>query len=620
METDDKERVRAAVNFEQLVAETVPLRPRGADLWGCCPFHHEKSPSFHINPSTGLWKCFGCGLGGDVFAYIMQREHLEFPDALKFLADKYGVELTQTSHRSSHTPKRVRLYACMQAAQEFYERTLLCSRSTKAQEARMYLQGRSFGSAVSKRWHLGFARGSNELLAELTKQGFTRQELLACDLARLTPQGLRERFFDRVMFPIHDEQGKCIAFGGRVIGDGKPKYLNTKDTVLFSKGKHLFAFDEAKNSLVVSGTAIVCEGYTDVISMHRAGFTNCVAALGTALTLDHIKLIERFATRKIICMFDGDAAGQKAAERAVQFLDQTRLEMLCVVLPQNLDPAEFLSAHSKEELAEILSHARPLLDFVLAKRLEHFDTRIEGQRVQALQSTSQLLAPLKHSLFLDDYASQVADLLDMDVNHVKASIKAAHKEATRAYTPTNNAPVGLQTSIQNNTLSSNSSRHALTSQHLLSADARMQKSSELELLSLMAAKPQLMHQYQDRIAHFNWLDASHEQLAWAMLATPVGATPAQVVGAATRAVPSAPNLLASGRVVSFSNLAPEMQFQFLVASVDLWSSIREVKKIKTQLKLARSSLTFEESQKLLEKATQLQKHISELKSIISNVI
>ena len=290
------------------------------------------------------------------------------------------------------------------------------------------------------------------------------------------------------MFPIHDEQGKCIAFGGRVIGDGKPKYLNTKDTVLFSKGKHLFAFDEAKNSLVVTGTAIVCEGYTDVISMHRAGFTNCVAALGTALTLDHIKLIERFATRKIICMFDGDAAGQKAAERAVQFLDQTRLEMLCVVLPQNLDPAEFLSAHSKEELAEILSHARPLLDFVLAKRLEHFDTRIEGQRVQALQSTSQLLAPLKHSLFLDDYASQVADLLDMDVNHVKASIKAA-KEAARVYTPTNSAPVGLQTPIQNNTLHSGSSRHALTPQHLLSADARMQKSSELELSLIHISEP-----------------------------------------------------------------------------------------------------------------------------------
>ena len=162
---------------------------------------------------------------------------------------------------------------------------------------------------------------------------------------------------------------------------------------------------------------------------------------------------------------------------------------------------------------------------MLAKRLEHFDTRIEGQRVQALQSTSQLLAPLKHSLFLDDYASQVADLLDMDVNHVKASIKAA-KEAARVYTPANSAPLGLQTPIQNNTFNTNSSNHALTPQHLLSADARMQKSSELELLSLMAAKPQLMHQYQDRIAHFNWLDATHEQLAWAMLATPEGATPA----------------------------------------------------------------------------------------------
>ena len=328
---EDKERVRQATDFAALVSETVVLRQRGADFWGCCPFHHEKSPSFHINPSTGLWNCFGCHKGGDVFDYVMARENLEFPDAIRYLADRAGIELSEERGSAARGPKRNRLMEALGEAESFYSTMLLRGRGEGNDAARKYLAGRGFGSAVCRRWNLGFAPGHGRLVAELRGKGFSSQEILAADLALERSGRLVDRFFDRVMFPIHDEQGRPIGFGGRVMGDGKPKYLNTKETAVFHKSKHLFAFDRAKETITARGTAIVVEGYTDVIALHEAGFTNAVAALGTALSLDHVKLLERFGAKTIICMFDGDAAGQKAAELEGPFDPNTQSRILSII-------------------------------------------------------------------------------------------------------------------------------------------------------------------------------------------------------------------------------------------------------------------------------------------------
>lgn len=428
---EEKEQVRQATDFAALVGETVQLKPRGQDLWGCCPFHNEKSPSFKITPSTGLWHCFGCGKGGDVFAYVREREHLDFPDAIRYLAERAGIELHEERSRGPRGPKRNRILDCLEAAQDFYCTQLLRVKGPAQDAARAYFAGRGFGSQLCRSWTLGYAPGHGALVSYLRKQGFTPAEIVAADLGVQSGSQLRDRFYDRVMFPIHDEIGRCIAFGGRVLTDAKPKYLNTKETAVFHKGKHLFAFDRAKEGIAAKGQAIVCEGYTDVIAMHRAGFTNAVAALGTSFSADHVRALSRFA-KTIVCMFDGDAAGQRAAERAIQFIEKTDADLRCVVLPNNLDPMEFLADKSADDMAAQLAASRPLIDFVFEKRLAAFDLSVPGQRVRAADELSDLLAPLKHSVLLDNYVMQVANAVGASPDVVRNKVMNAHPQSSAA--------------------------------------------------------------------------------------------------------------------------------------------------------------------------------------------
>ena len=423
---EDKERVRQATDLVALVAETVELRQRGQEFWGCCPFHGEKNPSFKVNPNTGLWHCFGCGEGGDVFSYVQKRENLEFPDAIRYLADRAGIELAE-ERGGQRGPRRNRLIECLTEAESFYSTMLMRSRSEGAAQARAYFAGRGFGSDVCRRWGLGYAPGHGALVAHLRQKGFSAREIVAADLAVDRSGRPSDRFYERVMFPIHDELGRTIAFGGRIMGKKKDvaKYVNTRDTAVFNKGKHLFAYDRAKQTMAATGQAIVCEGYTDVIAMHEAGFTNAVAALGTAFRLDHVKLMERQRVHRITCMFDGDAAGQRAAERAVRYIDKTTAEFRCVVLPDDMDPMEFLAARGADELRPILEAAEPLMDFVFAKRLEGLDLSVPGRRVAALKDMALLLAPLKHSVLLDDYATRLADTLGLEVEDTKRAIREA---------------------------------------------------------------------------------------------------------------------------------------------------------------------------------------------------
>lgn len=626
---EDKERVRQATDVLQLVGETVELKRRGSDWWGCCPFHHEKSPSFHVNPTTGLWKCFGCGAGGDVFAYVMKRESLDFPDSIRYLAERAGIELSEERSGPRRGPRRTRVLDCLQEAEKYYNTQLMRGRGDGPAAGRRYLAGRGFGSDVCRRWGLGFAPGRGALAEHLRAQGFSRQELVSADLA-LEGQGgrLRDRFYDRVMFPIHDEQGRTIAFGGRVMTDAKPKYLNTKETAVFSKGKHLFAFDRAKDSMVATGTCIVCEGYTDVIAMHEAGFTNAVATLGTALTMDHVKLIERFARRRIVCMFDGDEAGQRAAERAVRYIDKTGAEMLCVVLPNNQDPMEFLRDHGADALRPILASAQPLMDFVFGKRLAGYDLSVPGRRVAALDDMAQVLAPLADSMLLDGYATQLADMLGFDVDRVRQVIRdkaaaARRKEAERpsaegAYRPQQRSGASQVPEPQPMRPDGGGEGRALPAV-ALSTDERMQSVAERELLSMIATHPDVMRGHGDRIATFTWSDSRFEAMAWAMLATPAGTAPAQVVAAATDVVADAPRILAGGRLEVTSRMPVEQRADFLLDVVELWSKRREVREIKARLRMSSSSVPDEQARGLFRTATELQKRINELSNRVSAV-
>ena len=592
---EDKERVRQATDFVTLVSETVELKPRGQDYWGCCPFHQEKSPSFKINPSTGLWHCFGaCSEGGDVFSYVMKRENLDFPDAIRYLADKAGITLSEEAHVSKG-PRKNRLIECLTEAENYFHSMLMRGRGEGPEAARAYLSGRGFGAAVCKRWKLGYAPGRGALVAHLRKCGYTTQEMIAANLAVERNGRISDWFYDRVMFPIHDEQGRTIAFGGRITKkvENAPKYLNTRDTSVFNKGKHLFAYDIAKETIAAQSEAIICEGYTDVIAMHEAGFTNTVAALGTAFTSEHVKLIDRQRARKIICMFDGDAAGQHAAARAIKFIDKTTAAFLCVVLPNNQDPMEFLAESGADKLRPILDAARPLMDFVFDATTAQFDLSVPGGRVKALEALASLLAPLKTSVLLSEYALRVSDLLHIDVEEAKRAIKAApiQDDATDSHT------------------SKMARKQPQKSAHTSSYN------SELELLSAMATNLSLVREYQDRIADFVWADARHQTMAWAMLATPEGATPAQVVAAATAVEPNAAAILSSGRVVSEGNSDTRRSLEFIVDTVDYYSVQRKLREIRSNLRSSSyagesSSGTLAEEQ--LAAAQELQTRALEL--------
>lgn len=611
---EDKERVRQATDFVALVSETVELKPRGQDFWGCCPFHQEKSPSFKINPSTGLWHCFGaCSEGGDVFSYVMKRENLDFPDAIRYLADKAGITLSEEAHVSKG-PRKNRLIECLSEAENYFHSMLMRGRGEGPEAARAYLSGRGFGAAVCKRWKLGYAPGRGALVAHLRKCGYTTQEMIAANLAVERNGRISDWFYDRVMFPIHDEQGRTIAFGGRITKkvENAPKYLNTRDTSVFNKGKHLFAYDVAKETIAAQSEAIICEGYTDVIAMHEAGFTNTVAALGTAFTSEHVKLIDRQRARKIICMFDGDAAGQHAAARAIKFIDKTTAAFLCVVLPNNQDPMEFLAESGAEKLRPILDSARPLMDFVFDATTAQFDLSVPGGRVKALEALASLLAPLKTSVLLSEYALRVSDLLHIDVEEAKRAIKAApiqddtldsrtsktmrkqsHKSTyTSSYNSASKASAYVDGPLYDDippydevsSYDASTDNYAAQVEKGLSAEDRRQVNSELELLSAMATNLSLVREYQDRIADFVWADARHQTMAWAMLATPEGASPAQVVAAAVAVEPNAAAILSSGRVISEGNSDTRRSLEFIVDTVDYYSVQRKLREIRSHLR------------------------------------
>lgn len=640
---EDKERVRQATDFVQLVAETVELRQRGQEFWGCCPFHGEKTPSFKVNPATGLWHCFGCGEGGDVFSYVQKRENLEFPDAIRYLADRAGIELTE-ERGGSRGPRKTRLMEALGAAEEFYHTMLMRGKGSGPDEARRYFAGRGFGSEVCRRWGLGYAPGRGALVAHLRKLGFTPAEMIAADLAQERSGRLMDRFYERVMFPIHDEQGRTIAFGGRIIGpkrDNVAKYVNTRDTAAFNKGKHLFAYDRAKEGMAATGEAIVCEGYTDVIAMHEAGFSNVVAALGTAFRLDHVRLMERQRVSRIVCMFDGDAAGQRAAERAVRYVDKTSAALMCVVLPDNQDPMEFLAARGADALRPILAGARPLMDFVFEKRLEGYDLSAPGRRVRALEDMASVLAPLKRSVLLDEYATRLADALGMDVEETKRAIREAPVRELDEERPARRTPVQVPAPavaasaapVEDGEVPDDyvpleaydavpappapAVAEADAGMGMLSNEERMQLSAERELLCAIAQRPDALRGLGERIARIVWADERHEAMAWAMLSTPEGTSPAGVVAAASAVVPEAPRILSGGRVMDEEELSDEQKLEFIVDTAELCSCNRRIRQIRGRL---RSAPADAESERLFSEATELQRRTNELANRLSSVL
>lgn len=435
---EDVQRVRDATDVVALISESIVLKQKGRLYWGLCPFHGEKTPSFKADPTTQLWHCFGCGAGGDAIGFLMRQEHYDFPDAVRALADRARIEIHEVGDSTPRGHKDRLVEAC-EAAAEFYHKTLVSGREPGAQTARAYLAKRGFGIEVAKEFGLGFAPGRGALSRHLKESGFSAEEIVEANLGLRTDRGdVRDRFFDRVMFPIKDLRGRTIAFGGRVLGDGEPKYLNTSETAVFQKSRNLYALDRAKNEIVKSGTVVVVEGYTDVIALHVAGVRDAVATLGTALTREHVKLLGRFAKR-IVYLFDADEAGLRAAERAAEFIDvsvegtagRDPIELAVAVVPEGKDPADYVASHGAEGVRKVIESAEPLLRFVLDRRLEKHDLDRPEGRSRALAAAASVLASVKGTLLAQDYSNYVADRLLVDFSTVAEAVRHAQPSLTR---------------------------------------------------------------------------------------------------------------------------------------------------------------------------------------------
>ncbi len=613
---EDIQKVREASDLVAIMGERTPLKQKGRDFWLCCPFHNEKTPSCHIDPAQQRWHCFGCGEGGDVFAYIMKLEDLTFPEAVRRLAERAHIEISDDGARGRGgvgQGRKARLKAVCTEAAEFYHTQLMRSKSPKAQAAREYLGGRNLGGQVPKTWQLGFAPGSGTLVRHLSAKGFKPDEMIQANVALTGRDGrLRDRFFDRVMFPIRDEAGECIAFGGRVVGSGEPKYLNTQETPLFHKGRVLFALDKAKAAMTATGVAVVCEGYTDVIAMHERGITNAVATLGTALTRQHIRVLSRHARNRIVYLFDGDAAGQRAADRALQFIDSSmtpeaghaRIELAAVTLPDNLDPAEFLEGHGADELKALIDGAKPLLEYGIERRLAAWDlTRAEG-RAAALADALSVLAPIKDSLLAKDYARQIASRCRAREEDVMAQLAALRPP--RTFDEETPAAAGGAQEAGGEAVPAGAPAPA---RRPLPPEEVNRRKLERQLVVLAAARPDMALLHADALASVQWHDGLSASVATSILdilAENPMASASDILSASVRDDMRAANLLSRGLpdVEDVEGLA-----SYLVEELSIGDAEEAVAQLRAQLAGA-DAADAETYEMLYEAVAALQKDIT----------
>jgi DNA primase len=422
---DSRERVRDAVDFEELVGARTELKRSGARrLSGLCPFHDERTPSFGIDPVEKLYHCFGCGVGGDVFSFVMETEGLDFAGALESLAARYGVELEREAEDPATAARRERvdrLHALLERTAAYYVRVLW--ESGEAAPARAYLAERGLEQGTLREFRVGFSPGAfDRVLTASARAGYSEDELLACGLAqeRRDGRGLIDRFRGRIMFPLCDERGRVLGFGARALRpDDRPKYLNSSDNAVFHKGRLVYGADLARASAARSGRLVLVEGYTDVIALRQAGVPEVVGSMGTALTDQQVDVMRRLAPTVLFCQ-DPDTAGQEAVARgtsAVRALNaRTRgrgLDFRIVRLPVGCDPADVVQRDGAAVMRTLLERAVPLPRFEVERALEHDDIRTTDGRDHALEAAAAAIRPLPPSVLRDDLVQLVASRLGL---------------------------------------------------------------------------------------------------------------------------------------------------------------------------------------------------------------
>lgn len=436
--------LRHRTDIVDIIRDYVPLKKQGQNFIGICPFHAEKTPSFIVSPHKQIFHCFGCGKGGNVFSFLMEKNGLAFTEAVEVLANRYGLALPKKD-LSPETIKRdtlrKRWFHINELAAKFYHRTLL---GPAGEKALAYLRGRGLLPETIKKFNLGYATQDwEQLIRYLSEQGITAEELLEIGLASRTERGTQvDRFRQRVMFPITDDAGRCVGFGGRVLDDSLPKYLNSPETPLFSKGRQLYGLHLAKAEIRLRDQAVIMEGYMDVITAHQQGITNTVGALGTALTAEQARLLMRHTYNIAIC-FDSDPAGQEAAMRGLDVLQQLGSQVSVVVIPEGKDPDEYIKKVGGQGFAQLVKGAYPLLEYKFLKLAEKTDTSTAQGKTKVIQSLipdiQKVLSPVARQSFIQ----MISDRLMIPDTTIHAEIRKRAAEASGQEREQKARPSGL---------------------------------------------------------------------------------------------------------------------------------------------------------------------------------
>jgi DNA primase len=443
----DIDEVKARVNIADVVGDYVTLKSAGVgSLKGLCPFHEERSPSFHVRPAHGRYHCFGCGEDGDAFEFLVKMDHVTFQEAVERLAAKVGIELhyEEGGGPAADHGVRARLLAANKAAEVFFQSRL---GTPEAQVGRDFLGGRGFDKAAADRFGVGFAPKSFSALGDALKaQGFTQQELIDAGLLSTNDRGnAYDRFRGRLVWPIRDVTGQTVGFGARKLlpddEDKGPKYLNTPETAVYRKSSVLYGLDLARKAIATGKQVVIVEGYTDVMACHLAGVTTAIATCGTALTVDHIKVIRRVlgdsadadtADRgEVVFTFDPDEAGQRAASRAFAEEQRFAAQTFVAVAPDGLDPCDLRLHRGEAAVRELVATRRPMFEFMVRRQLAGHDLETVEGRVAALRASAPIVAGIRDRSLSAGYVRNLAGWLGMDPEEVGRAVRAAEKQQPR---------------------------------------------------------------------------------------------------------------------------------------------------------------------------------------------
>ena len=418
------EELAARNPIEEVVGQYVNLRRSGSNLFGLCPFHGEKTASFSVNPEKGIYYCFGCHKGGSVINFQMEIEGLSYPDAVRALAKRVGMEVPEDEQYQSRYRQQERLWALSKEAARFFNSQLY---GPAGAEGLAYAQKRGMPKSTLTRFGIGFAPNSWSALCDaMLEKGYTEEELKQSGLASVSQKTgkIYDRFRNRLMFPIIDVRGNVIGFGGRVMDDSTPKYLNSPETIIFNKRKNLFALNLAKKSKL--GYMILVEGYMDAVALHQYGFDCAVASLGTSLTEEHAALLSRY-TEQVMLIYDGDEAGQNATKRAIPMLEKAGLQVKVLQMRDAKDPDEFLKKFGADRFRLLLEESSNRVEYQLWAIQKKYDLREDDQRIRFIDEAAEFISTLGNAVQREIYGGRVAEAAGITPESMQIEVKKAFK-------------------------------------------------------------------------------------------------------------------------------------------------------------------------------------------------